>query len=329
MLFLASDLAGYVTGQTLVVDGGVGAKFPYPMATCDSAAAGAARALPARLRLGRASTACPTRGPIPPTWRACRATRSARRASRSGVRLELVGDAEAVEIDYRTDDRRARLPRRGRGHDLRRCARWRARRRAAAPTLGDGTVRLAALGAVPTTRGHRVPARGHAPDGASRSTAGGGAHRAGAARAALARVRRLDRRGLGGVAGRPAPGRPSPARPHGLDVVNLGYAGAARGEIVSAEQIAALDADVISIAHGTNCWTRIPFTARRCSARRPRPSSTSCAQGHPDTPIVVASPVLRPDAEDTPEPARRHPRRPARRDGGRRRARASRPATSG
>jgi NAD(P)-dependent dehydrogenase (short-subunit alcohol dehydrogenase family) len=32
ILFLCSDLAGYVTGQTLVVDGGVGAKFPYPMA---------------------------------------------------------------------------------------------------------------------------------------------------------------------------------------------------------------------------------------------------------------------------------------------------------
>src|SRR5436190_11742645 len=31
ILFLSSDLAGYITGQTLVVDGGVGAKFPYPM----------------------------------------------------------------------------------------------------------------------------------------------------------------------------------------------------------------------------------------------------------------------------------------------------------
>jgi NAD(P)-dependent dehydrogenase (short-subunit alcohol dehydrogenase family) len=30
-LFLSSDLAAYVNGHTLVVDGGVGAKFPYPM----------------------------------------------------------------------------------------------------------------------------------------------------------------------------------------------------------------------------------------------------------------------------------------------------------
>ena len=31
VLFMATGLAGYVTGQTLVVDGGVTSKFPYPM----------------------------------------------------------------------------------------------------------------------------------------------------------------------------------------------------------------------------------------------------------------------------------------------------------
>ena len=31
LLFMVSDLSGYVNGQTLVVDGGVSAKFPYPL----------------------------------------------------------------------------------------------------------------------------------------------------------------------------------------------------------------------------------------------------------------------------------------------------------
>jgi lysophospholipase L1-like esterase len=85
----------------------------------------------------------------------------------------------------------------------------------------------------------------------------------------------------------------------GLDVVNLGYAGAARGEIVSAEHLAALDAAVISVSHGTNCWSRIPFSVAMFREQT-RAFLAVVRQGHPETPIVVTSPILRPDAETTP-----------------------------
>ena len=82
-------------------------------------------------------------------------------------------------------------------------------------------------------------------------------------------------------------------RTHGLDVCNFGYAGAARGELVSAEHVASIpEAAVISVSHGTNCWTRVPF-----SAALMRETTTAflniVRQGHPDVPMVVASPVLR------------------------------------
>lgn len=99
-----------------------------------------------------------------------------------------------------------------------------------------------------------------------------------------------------------APGLAWPAvaaRRFGLDVVNLGYAGAARGETVTAEQIAALDAPaVISVAHGTNCWSRIPHSATQMMADMDAFLKV-VREGHPGVEVVVCSPVLRPDAEDT------------------------------
>ena len=89
------------------------------------------------------------------------------------------------------------------------------------------------------------------------------------------------------------------AREHGLDLVNLGYAGSARGEIPSAEELAELDGAVVSIAHGTNCWTRTPHSAD-LFATGLQAFLDIVRQGHPDTPIVAISPITRPDAEATP-----------------------------
>jgi lysophospholipase L1-like esterase len=104
----------------------------------------------------------------------------------------------------------------------------------------------------------------------------------------------------GWVTSTPAAAWPAVAgRSLGLDAINMGYAGAARGEIVSAEHIAELQADVITVAHGTNCWSRTPHTAAMV-AEGMRAFLDVVRQGHPETPIVVVSPIVRPDAETTP-----------------------------
>ncbi|MFD3335740.1 GDSL-type esterase/lipase family protein [Streptomyces sp. NPDC058700] len=84
----------------------------------------------------------------------------------------------------------------------------------------------------------------------------------------------------------------------GLDAVNLGYAGGARGELVLAEQLARLPGDVITLAFGTNCWSRVPATADLLYATV-RAFVGLVRQGHPDTPLLIVSPVLRPEAEHT------------------------------
>lgn len=104
----------------------------------------------------------------------------------------------------------------------------------------------------------------------------------------------------GWIASGPAGAWPAIAgRRFGLDVVNLGYAGSARGELVSAEHVAALDADVISITHGTNCWSRIAHSAEQMAANT-KAFLRIVRAGHPGVPIVVASPIVRPDGEGTP-----------------------------
>ncbi|MFF1380818.1 GDSL-type esterase/lipase family protein [Streptomyces sp. NPDC058308] len=84
-----------------------------------------------------------------------------------------------------------------------------------------------------------------------------------------------------------------------VETVNLGYAGAARGEAASAQQLASLDADVITLAFGTNCWSRTPHSARLLYGTA-RAFLDLVRLGHPDVPLLVVSPVVRPDAEAVP-----------------------------
>jgi lysophospholipase L1-like esterase len=98
------------------------------------------------------------------------------------------------------------------------------------------------------------------------------------------------------------PGRAWPAtvaRRLGLDLVNLGFAGSARGELPAAAQLAETDAEVITLAWGTNCWSSIPTDAGLIEQMM-RLFVTTVRQGHPDVPLLVVSPIVRPAAENAP-----------------------------
>ena len=211
-----------------------------------------------------------------------------------GVRLELVGDAHAVDVSYTTatDD----LGYRGDGAG-RTFAIWRDGKQVDEDKadLGEGTVRLS-LGDGEGLAIVYLP-EGMKPTVVSVDAVGGSIEPAPPQPRWIAYG---DSVAEGWVASAPALAWPAIAgREQGLDVVNMGYAGAARGELASAEQIAALDADVISISHGTNCWTRTPHSTAMMRAAVASFLDV-VRQGHPETPIVVVSPVVRPDAEDTP-----------------------------
>jgi lysophospholipase L1-like esterase len=210
-----------------------------------------------------------------------------------GVRIEFTGEAEALEIDYRTAT--AELGVRGAGagtaFELYRGAR---RVGGAAAELGEGTVRLAA-GDGPE-RGIVYLPEGMRPELLAIRAVGGSLAPAPAQRRWLCYG---DSIAEGWIASAPALAWPARAgREHELDVVNLGYAGGARGEIASAEELARLPADVISIAHGTNCWGRTPHDAALFAAGLDT-FVRIVRQQHPALPIVAVSPVLREQAETT------------------------------
>lgn len=211
-----------------------------------------------------------------------------------GVRLEFATDAEAVEIDYScaTDDLGYRGEGAGttfeawRGDAVVATAAAQVGRNVArlSPVGGDGTVVVAVPeGMRPTLHGIRAIGGSLTPTPAGPRWIAYG-----------------DSITEGWTAS--SPGRAWPAiagRAYGLDVVNLGYAGSCRGEIASAEQVSGLPADVISLAYGTNCWSRPPHSTGMLREGM-RAWLSIVREGHPTTPIVVLSPIVRPEADNTP-----------------------------
>ncbi len=84
----------------------------------------------------------------------------------------------------------------------------------------------------------------------------------------------------------------------GLDLVNLAFAGAARGELLTADAVAGSGAAAVALAWGTNAWSSLPTDAAQI-AETMRLFLTAVRQGLPEVPLVVISPIVRPDAETT------------------------------
>ncbi|MGD0314009.1 MAG: SGNH/GDSL hydrolase family protein [Acidimicrobiales bacterium] len=213
-----------------------------------------------------------------------------------GVRLELVGTAEAVDVAYRTTS--GNLGYRGDSAGITFSV-WRGSRKVCEEeaVLGDGLVRLSLGASAPDKPAIIYLPEGMQPLVQSLTAVKGGISPAPAQPRWIAYGDAITQ---GWIASGPAQGWAAiAARKAGLDVVNLGFAAAGRGEIVSAEHIAGLSADVISIAYGASCWTRIPHSVGMV-AEGFMGFLDVVREGHPFTPIVVASPFVRPDAEEEP-----------------------------
>jgi lysophospholipase L1-like esterase len=92
------------------------------------------------------------------------------------------------------------------------------------------------------------------------------------------------------------------ARLLGIDHWNLGFAGAARGEPPVAEALAAMPASVISLAFGTNLMRFGMYYDRAAWREVFRNFIEIIRNGHPDTPLLVITPIHRSaaNAERTP-----------------------------
>ena len=211
-----------------------------------------------------------------------------------GVRFVFLGEPATLEVDYRTATRELGYRGPGAGSEF---VVFRGSRRidAAPAQLGEGTVRLrVGEGTEPVSL--------YLPEG-MRPTVVALRPQGDEIRPAAPQKRWLcygDSIVEGWCASEPAAAWPHiVSRLHDLDVVNLGYAGSARGEVASAQEIASLPADLITLAHGTNCWSRTPHSVDLFSAGL-RAFLDLLRTGHPETPVVAISPILRVDAESVP-----------------------------
>ena len=85
----------------------------------------------------------------------------------------------------------------------------------------------------------------------------------------------------------------------GLELVNLGLAGSARGEQPAAVAVSESGAEIVTVSWGTNAWSTVPTDPDQIRHTM-RVFLATVRQGLPTAPVIVASPVVRPQAEDAP-----------------------------
>ncbi len=210
----------------------------------------------------------------------------------AGLRIEFLTGASTIEIGYRTET--GNLGYRGEGAGTTFSA-YRSGQKVseAEAVLGDGVVQL------PLSGDPQRPVTVYLPEGMkpviNYVTAVDGS-----LEVAPKQPRWLaygDAMTQGWLASSPSLSWPAvAARKAGLDLCNIGYAGSARAEATTAQMIARIPLEVISVSYGVNCWERIPHSPG-LMAESLKAFVGIIRRGHPATPIIVVSPTLYPEAE--------------------------------